>query len=169
MAVNGAVLFQPGLLMRVIIMNTSLCRSTSVTAPLSLLLAGSIEFRSESFPVNLPVHAVAASPVSAGKLDCQLHDDTLVIRLGKILDIIDHRSFRHAYEDAAAEVRTYVVDFGKTRWIDSSVLGMLLLLRKHAGGSRERIHLMDVGAEVRNIMGPVNLNALFTMDMSVSY
>ncbi|MEG6624325.1 anti-anti-sigma factor, partial [Pseudomonas aeruginosa] len=45
-----------------------------------------------------------------------------------------NQDFRDAYERVAITPRRYVVDLRNAIYLDSSALGMLLLLRDHAGG-----------------------------------
>ena len=54
-----------------------------------------------------------------------------------------HNDFRKAYETTPERGGCYVVDLGATEYIDSSALGMLLMLH-----DRARDH--GVGLEVRN-------------------
>ena len=57
-----------------------------------------------------------------GKFDFQLYDE-----------------FRASYADTAGNGTEYVIDLTDTEYLDSSALGMLLLLREHAGGESSSI------------------------------
>lgn len=104
-----------------------------------------------------------ADPANAIELVWLSRGRTLVIKIGKTLDLVAHKEFCRAYESASNDVHTYVVDFLKTTWIDNSVLGMLLLLRDHVGGDRERLYLMNLGPEVRKTLDAVDFESMFTM------
>ena len=88
----------------------------------------------------------------------------MLIKIGRTLDICDHGAFRRAYTDSSPDILNYIVDFSDTRWIDPAVLGMLLLLRRHAGGDRRRIHITGAGYRVRDALAGANIHALFSTD-----
>ena len=55
----------------------------------------------------------------------------------------------------------YVVDLSNTEYLDSSALGMLLLLREHAGGENANIEITQASADVRKILDVANFSKLF--------
>ena len=91
----------------------------------------------------------------------EIHDRTLVITMGETLEYDMFPAFRQLYENTGEEITTYVVDFQKTRRIDSAALGVLLLLRQFAGDARERVRLINAGAQVKNTLNIVNFNMFF--------
>lgn len=80
----------------------------------------------------------------AGKFDFQLYDE-----------------FRASYSDTAGTGVEYVVDLAATEYLDSSALGMLLLLREHAGGESSNIEIAQASPEVRKILDVANFGKLF--------
>ena len=80
----------------------------------------------------------------AGKFDFQLYDE-----------------FRASYADTAGSGVEYVVDLSDTEYLDSSALGMLLLLREHAGGEASKIEIRQASPEVRKILDVANFGKLF--------
>jgi len=80
----------------------------------------------------------------AGKFDFQLYDE-----------------FRASYADTAGNGVEYVVDLAETDYLDSSALGMLLLLREHAGGESSSIEIKQATPEVRKILDVANFGKLF--------
>jgi len=80
----------------------------------------------------------------AGNFDFQLYDE-----------------FRASYADTAGEGVSYVVDLVDTDYLDSSALGMLLLLREHAGGESSDIEIVRAAPEVRKILDVANFAKLF--------
>ena len=80
----------------------------------------------------------------AGKFDFQLYDE-----------------FRASYADTAGDGVEYVVDLAETEYLDSSALGMLLLLREHAGGETSSIEIKQATTEVRKILDVANFGKLF--------
>ena len=53
-----------------------------------------------------------------------------------------------------------------TEYMDSSALGMLLLLREHCGGDKRRIIIRNASATVDKIMRIANFDKLFEMPSS---
>jgi anti-anti-sigma factor len=86
---------------------------------------------------------------------------TLRIAIRGRFDFSAHQEFRRSYENAA-EVSDYVVDLGGTEYVDSSALGMLLLLRERAGDKSVRI--VNCSAGVRRILEIANFQKLFKFD-----
>jgi len=82
----------------------------------------------------------------AGKFDFQLYDE-----------------FRASYADTAGNGVDYVVDLSRTEYLDSSALGMLLLLREHAGGESSSIAITEASPEVRKILDVANFGKLFKL------
>jgi len=75
-------------------------------------------------------------------------------------DFASHQDFRNAYESLPKEC-SYVVDLKGTNYLDSSALGMLLLLRDHAGGERSQIELINCSSDVIKILTISNFSKLF--------
>ncbi|MDP2243852.1 STAS domain-containing protein [Pseudomonas sp.] len=72
-----------------------------------------------------------------------------------------HQEFRDAYERVDFSPKRYVVDLKGTTYLDSSALGMLLLLRDHAGSDRAQISLLNCNTDVRKILSISNFEQLF--------
>ncbi len=87
--------------------------------------------------------------------------DTLTIKIVGRFDFSVHQSFRLAYEDVRPEPARYVLDLKETNYLDSSALGMLLLLRDYAGGDAADITLLNPNEEVRKILKISNFEKLF--------
>jgi anti-anti-sigma factor len=75
-------------------------------------------------------------------------------------DFSTHQDFRGAYEKEA-QAQRIVVDLTGTSYLDSSALGMLLLLRDHAGGERADVQLVGCNADVIKILTISNFAKLF--------
>jgi anti-anti-sigma factor len=79
-----------------------------------------------------------------GKFDFQLYD-----------------AFRSAYSNTNGSGVEYLVDFSKTDFLDSSALGMLLLLREHAGGGTSDITISYASGDVKKALDVANFEKLF--------
>ncbi len=87
---------------------------------------------------------------------------TLTITPGGRFDFTIHREFRQAYANTTGS-RHYVINLQHTDYLDSSALGMLLLLREYAGGDKADIRILHCRPEVRTIFEVANFQKLFTL------
>ncbi|MGH8493427.1 MAG: STAS domain-containing protein [Moraxellaceae bacterium] len=78
-------------------------------------------------------------------------------------DFSTHQDFRSAYESAQADVLSYTVDLREATYLDSSALGMLLLLRDHAGGDGKRVRIINCNPDVKKILAISNFEQLFSI------
>lgn len=85
----------------------------------------------------------------------------LLISIDGRFDFSAHQDFRDAYERMDASPRRYRVDLSSASYLDSSALGMLLLLRDHAGGDSAQISLVNCRPDVRKILAISNFEQLF--------
>lgn len=81
------------------------------------------------------------------------------------LDFSRCHEFRACYEQAPASVRHYVVDLANATHIDPSALGMLLLLRDHAGGG-DRVLLLNMNNCVWQTLSAAGFDRLFCISPS---
>lgn len=88
----------------------------------------------------------------------------LTIRVSGRFDFSSHQAFREAYERAGLAPRRYCIDLQDTDYIDSSALGMLLLLRDHAGGDLADISIRNASADVRKVLSISNFDQLFHIE-----
>ena len=79
-------------------------------------------------------------------------------------DFTSHQEFREAYEQKMQRFGRYVVELRQTTYLDSSALGMLLLLRDHAGGDEAQIQITNCNADVRRILNISNFEQLFAIE-----
>jgi len=78
-------------------------------------------------------------------------------------DFHAHREFRDAYQAKSAGAQ-YLIDLRGTDYMDSSALGMLLLLREHAGGDKAKIRIVNARAEIRSILNVANFEKMFVIE-----
>ena len=86
-----------------------------------------------------------------------------VIKLSGRFDFNTHRDFRAAYEGLVgdAAVREVGVDFSGVDYLDSSALGMLLMLRDKAKSSGKTVCLANARGSVRQVLDIANFGKLF--------
>lgn len=87
--------------------------------------------------------------------------NTQVMRIDGKFDFEQHRRFRELYEKAPPEISKFVIDLSRTNYMDSSALGMLLLLLEHVGGDRQRVRIVNCNPEIRRILEIANFDKLF--------
>lgn len=88
----------------------------------------------------------------------------LTINIEGRFDFSAHQDFRESYESADASPEEYCVDMKDTTYLDSSALGMLLLLRDHAGGDTANIKIVNCNPDVKKILTISNFEQLFSID-----
>lgn len=69
------------------------------------------------------------------------------------------KDFRASYEKVQA--KRYIVNLMNTQYMDSSALGMLLMMREHVGGSRADITLQNCSKDIKTILSVANFQSLF--------
>ncbi len=85
---------------------------------------------------------------------------SLTVSIDGRFDFSSHKEFRDAYRDADTSAK-YVIDMSKTDYMDSSALGMLLLLREHAGGDKASISISGCSPDIKKILTISNFQKLF--------
>ncbi len=88
----------------------------------------------------------------------------LTISISGRFDITVYKDFGDAYKDKVDSVSKWVIDMASTEYVDSSALGMLLMLRERAGGESADISIVNTSDGVRKIFETANFNKLFTME-----
>jgi anti-anti-sigma factor len=87
--------------------------------------------------------------------------DQVSIAVTDKFDFQLYDEFRASYAETAGIGVTYLVDLVDIEYLDSSALGMLLLLREHAGGEASDIEITQASPEVRKILDVANFGKLF--------
>jgi len=93
--------------------------------------------------------------------EVSLDGKKLTITVKGRFDFGKHQDFRNAYERFYKVPETYIVDLKETTYVDSSALGMLLLLRDHAGGDNAEVRVVNSNSDVRKILAISNFDKLF--------
>jgi len=87
----------------------------------------------------------------------------LVLEIKGQFDFSLHKPFRQAYRGHSG-VEVYRVDLAQAEYMDSSALGMLLLLREHASGQGAKVVLCNCQEEVEKILRIANFQKLFQIE-----
>jgi len=88
------------------------------------------------------------------------------LKLSGRFDFNAHREFRSAYEPliSDAQVRTLSVDMAAVEYLDSSALGMLLMLRDKAAAANKGLALVNVRGAVKQVLDIANFGKLFKIE-----
>jgi anti-anti-sigma factor len=99
-----------------------------------------------------------ATPVSN-----RIEDNKATLALAGRFDFSIHRDFRKNYEDILGTpgVRELDVDLHGVDYIDSSALGMLLLLREKANHQHIQMRLVNSHGAVKQVLEVANFGRLF--------
>lgn len=88
---------------------------------------------------------------------------TAIVLQGRF-DFNAHREFRESVDQAIKELaREIVVDLAGVDYLDSSALGMLLMLRDRAKGAGKEVALANACGSVRQVIDIANFGKLFTL------
>jgi len=97
----------------------------------------------------------------------QLSNDksTITISISGRFDFNIYKDFRDAYESAIdSACSKFIINLSQTEYMDSSALGMLLVLRERTGADKSSITLTHCNKEIKNILTISNFEKLFTID-----
>jgi anti-anti-sigma factor len=75
----------------------------------------------------------------------------------------DCEPFREAYRSVGDKGMNYRVDLSRTEYMDSSALGMLLLLKEHAGDA-SKVVLYHPSEAVQSILKVANFHQIFRVE-----
>jgi anti-anti-sigma factor len=91
--------------------------------------------------------------------------DTSVICLDGRFVFTSHTGFREAYEQALARSETRVIqlDMGKVEYLDSSALGMMLLLKEKGEAMGKIIQIRRVRGMAQQVLEVANFHKIFTI------
>lgn len=88
-------------------------------------------------------------------------DGGTVLKLGGRFDFNAHREFRDAVDRLLQDKGDVSVDLGEVAYLDSSALGMLLMLRDKAKAAGREVQLTNTRGSVRQVLDIANFGKLF--------
>jgi len=86
---------------------------------------------------------------------------TVTINIDGRFDFSFQKEFREAYKNHNAPGLTYQVELSRTEYMDSSALGMLLLLKEHSDSHKGKIILKQPSEAIKKILQMANFNQQF--------
>ncbi|MFV0662252.1 STAS domain-containing protein [Denitromonas sp.] len=86
-----------------------------------------------------------------------------VIKLVGRFDFNAHREFRDSVDRALGHKADVSVDLGEVSYLDSSALGMLLMLRDKVKTGGHQVRLINTRGSVRQVLDIANFGKLFVI------
>ena len=88
---------------------------------------------------------------------------TVTIKVNGRFDFSLHNEFRKSYKDIDMANGQFIVDLKDTDYLDSSALGMLLLLREHADKCTSKVKITNISNDIREILNIASFDRLFVL------
>lgn len=95
----------------------------------------------------------------------QITNGKAVVKLQGRFDFSAHREFRTSCNSCLDDgtVKEIDVDLGGVEYMDSSALGMLLMLKERADASAKRVVLSDCRGTVKQVLDIANFGKIFSI------
>ena len=90
-------------------------------------------------------------------------DGVLTISVSSRFDITTYKEFSDAYKDKVDSASKWVIDLSEVEYLDSSALGMLLMLRERAGGESVEIDIVNCSSHTKKIFETAKFDKLFNI------
>ena len=94
----------------------------------------------------------------------KLNDHTVKMNVGARFDYSVHKEFREAYIGHKSPRLLFNVDLSEAYHMDSSALGMLLLLKEHAEKLAGKVILVQPSETVLKVLKIANFDKLFNIE-----
>jgi len=88
-------------------------------------------------------------------------NNLITIQLNGSFDVSQYEEFKSICEGYKSPEYKFEIDFRNTLYVDSSALGMLLLLREQTKGDKTKVQLINVSGTVLRILEVAHFNQLF--------
>jgi len=88
------------------------------------------------------------------------NNDTVTISIRDRFDFNAHKEFRASYRKHP-DISNYVINMQEVNYMDSSALGMMLLLREHALKHSGKVIIANCNTNIKKILEIANFERLF--------
>jgi len=96
-------------------------------------------------------------------ISSQTVDNKLTVSISGRFDFSVHREFRAAIDAINTDIKHIYVDLRATDYVDSSALGMLLMLKSKMDDQKDKVSLVNPKPEVKKILDIANFDQLFSL------
>ncbi len=102
--------------------------------------------------INVQVHGKVGRMEISGRFDFQMH-----------------REFKDAYTRLTgnAALSEIEIEMGKVDYLDSSALGMLMLLKQQSEAAKKTVALLNPSAMVKQVLEVANFNKIFNIRSAI--
>lgn len=99
------------------------------------------------------------------QINISMAGDKVIISLAGRFDFNEHRAVKLAYEPLLqdASIRTLEINLRDVEYLDSSALGMMMLLRERTQAVKKNVVLSNPSNTVAQILDIANFGKLFTI------
>lgn len=91
-------------------------------------------------------------------------DNATRIQISGRFDFSLHRDFRETYRNQAQSGHVFRVNLAQADYMDSSALGMLLLLNEHAQSIQGKVVIEAVPPAIRRILEVASFDKIFPLE-----
>lgn len=91
-------------------------------------------------------------------------NNQVIIGIENKFDFSLHQHFRDAYADCNSNNTTFILDLSKTTYMDSSALGMILLLKDHTDNLSGKVIIRNPSESVYKILEIAQFHRLMTIE-----
>lgn len=91
-------------------------------------------------------------------------DNSVSVKVDGRFDFSIQREFRMTYKDNNTPGVIFKVDLGSTEYMDSSALGMLLLMKEHCEKIKGTVVICNPSSVIRQILETANFDTLFKIE-----
>lgn len=95
----------------------------------------------------------------------QILDKEVSIIIEDRFDFSLHQQFRDAYMSHVKENTTFIIELSKTEYMDSSALGMILLLKDHAEKNSSKVIIRKPNEFVYKILQIAQFHRLLPIEL----
>lgn len=96
--------------------------------------------------------------------DATADASTVTVKISGRFDFAVQNEFRDCYyNSSASENIEFILDMSGANYMDSSALGMLLMMREYLGGNAADISIINCSPDIKNILTVANFQSLFKM------
>ncbi len=85
---------------------------------------------------------------------------TFTIKVMGDFNFGEHQSFRKTVEHITPEMDSIVIDLQNTAYMDSSALGMLLVMLDKTNKNQQTVKIININSEVRKLLDVANFDKL---------
>ena len=96
-------------------------------------------------------------------INASADNKSVTIKVSGRFDFSLHNDFRKTYKDVQLSSGQYIVDLSSTDYLDSSALGMLLLLKEHAESQSASVRLINFSDDIKEILTIASFDKLFDL------